>query len=255
MAVGSFNFGYQHKHLSNFSRLCAKLVEEADLDLLFGSEVGAFEKGFSNAGIDVENVLEEPFGAQNVKVSALENYLAIWGFGGASQPVVVFPHGTPQLFSVPIGRVVKAAIHEFIVHARDGASQPAKAFVVIGNVHIICGKCPPSILTRQRAVRLLAQHLQTFTAPEPGMPVVRIMVGDNNLTSKQARECLQRERELDPLWEVLPALADGNGDHIVVSGATARFSAIPVGISFQDRGMRNDQHDACLLYTSPSPRD
>ena len=47
--VGSFNFGVEQgmltgkhaqKHCANFRRLCAKLVEEGELDILFGSEVG-----------------------------------------------------------------------------------------------------------------------------------------------------------------------------------------------------------------------
>ena len=48
--VGSFTFGMQQNmlaanrevHLENFARVCHKLVEQGDLDLLFGREVWGF---------------------------------------------------------------------------------------------------------------------------------------------------------------------------------------------------------------------
>ena len=52
VAVGSFNFVRDqdmlrsrkqktvHKHCQNFGRVCGKLVEEGELDIMFGCEVG-----------------------------------------------------------------------------------------------------------------------------------------------------------------------------------------------------------------------
>ena len=55
VAVGSFNFGvvqtmllpdpWAKKHRDNFKRVCAKMVEEADADILFGCEVGGPRQG------------------------------------------------------------------------------------------------------------------------------------------------------------------------------------------------------------------
>ena len=119
--------------------------------------------------------------------------------------------------------------------------------LVIANMHIVCSKNPPSITTRQRAVKLLREHLETFKSPNQGVPVVRIIVGDNSLKTQQVQEALQREKNPDPVWKVFAALADGPGDHVAVSGATARFQPIAVGKSFEDRGVRNDQHDAVAI--------
>jgi hypothetical protein len=236
--LGFFNFGIRQSmlragqpsfqtHMKNFTRVVAKLVEEGMLDILFGSEVGGFEQGFSKAGMNAEDFLQEPFA--NLHVIELDNTLAMWGFGGASQPVEVTPHGTPQIHRVKVGRLVHAAITQFIVGARGGASQPAKAFVVVGNLHIVAGKNPPTVATKRRIVDLLRIHLDTFTAPEAGMPIVRIIVGDDNFSTDQACQALQRERNEDPLWEVYPAVGDKNGDHISVSGATAQVTDIAVG--------------------------
>ena len=47
---------------ANFGRLCAKIVEEGDLDILFGSEVGGPRAGFRRGLINVSDVLAKPFG-------------------------------------------------------------------------------------------------------------------------------------------------------------------------------------------------
>ena len=51
-------------------------------------------------------------------------------------------------------------------------------------------------------------------------------------------------KDVDPLWEVIPTCAGGGGDHVAVNGATATLIPIAVGLHFQNRGMRHDQHDA-----------
>ena len=66
LTVASFNFGYLQsmvtgrdgsKHVANFAPLCALMVDTVDADLLFGCEVGDFQKGFSKASIHVDEVL------------------------------------------------------------------------------------------------------------------------------------------------------------------------------------------------------
>ena len=104
-----------------------------------------------------------------------------------------------------------------------------------------------SIATKQRAVRHLREHLDNYVVDDSGIPVVRIMVGDNNLGSQHVREALQPETDAHPLWDVYPAPADRQGDHVAVTGAAARFQSIAVGASFEDRGMRNDCHDAVAV--------
>ena len=68
LTLGSFNFGFQQSmmtgngyraHRENFARVCAKLVEDGDCDLLFGCEVGAFRKGFSTCLLYTSDAADE----------------------------------------------------------------------------------------------------------------------------------------------------------------------------------------------------
>ena len=106
--------------------MCAKVVDEGDCDLFFASEVGGF--------------LIKPFG-HHVCHSEIANYLALWGFGGASQPARVSMHGAAEKHVLPIGRQVDAAITRFDVETRGSG----KCHVVVGNMHIVCSANPPSV--------------------------------------------------------------------------------------------------------------
>ena len=74
-----------------------------------------------------------------------------------------------------------------------GASQPA-VHVVVGNLHIVCGSKvkPPNLATRQRIVKELRDELQEYAAPQRHMSVVRLIVGDDNLSTEEA---VQTERQ------------------------------------------------------------
>ena len=201
--VASFNFGFEQgmmsgkkfsTHCSNFGRVCATIVQDADADLLFAC--------FSD---------------------------------GASQPAVVSLHGDTDIYHVPIGQQMDAVITRFDVQT----SGHGKVHVVIGNMHIVCGERPLSILTRQRAVRFLRVHLDGLEAPESDTPVVRLAVGDNNLTSQEAREAFQRHADDEALWEVFASPANRTGVNVAVCGAVARF-----------RPVRNDAHDAVAVVVS-----
>ena len=137
--VASFNFGFS-THCSNFGRVCAAIVQDADADLLFGCEVGAFRQGLSKAAINVEDILTKPFG-DSIRFSEVDNYWSLWGFGGASQPAVVSLHGDTDIYHVPIGRQVDAVITRFDVQT----SGHCKVHVVIGNMHIVCGARAPEV--------------------------------------------------------------------------------------------------------------
>ena len=101
-----------------------------------------------------------------------------------------------------------------------------------------------------QVLQQLREHLETYAVPDPLVRVVRLIVGDDNLSTTEARQALQRTTEEDPLWEVHPALAEGQGDHVAVSGAAATPIDISIGTSFQDPGMRHDQHDAVAVALS-----
>ena len=148
--VASFNFGFEQgmmtgkrsrKHCTNFGRVCAKIVQEAEADLFFACEVGPFWQGLRRAHIHVEDILQEPFG-DSVRFAEINNYLGVWGFGGASQPAVVSLHGDAQIHRVPVGRELDVVITRFDVQT----SGHGKAHVVVSNMHIVCGTSPPAII-------------------------------------------------------------------------------------------------------------
>ena len=70
---------------------------------------------------------------------------------------------------------------------------------------------------------------------------------DNNLNAQHAREAVQQHTDDEALWEVFASPADRIGDNVAVCGAVAHFRPIAVGASYQDRGMRNDSHDAVAV--------
>ena len=78
-----------------------------------------------------------------------------------------------------------------------GASQLA-VHVVVGNLHIVCGSKvkPPTLATRQRILKELRDELQKYVAPERHMSVVRLIVGDDNLSTEEAVQALQQEKDV-----------------------------------------------------------
>ena len=99
-------------------------------------------------------------------------------------------------------------------------------------------------------MRLLRDELETYTAPQPDMPVVRLIVGDDNLSTEEAMQALQQEKNTDPLWGVTPAVKEGRGDHVAVNGASVRWIRVPVGRSFANRLTRNHRHNAVGVVIS-----
>ena len=86
--------------------------------------------------------------------------------------------------------------------------------VVVGSYHLQCLASTPELATRQKALNVLQEQLPTFGPLEPGMPVARMLVGDDNWEFEEAKAALQRNRDLDPLWEVYATPSLGSGDHI-----------------------------------------
>ena len=83
-------------------------------------------------------------------------------------------------------------------------------------------------------------------------PSVHIVAGNLHIVvwTEEAGQALQHETQVDPLSEVIPALAEGRGDHVAVNGGATRFSRIVVDVSFEDRGMCPDLHDAVAVMFS-----
>ena len=79
-----------------------------------------------------------------------------------------------------------------------GASQPAVQ-VVVGNLHIVCDSIPGK---KQRIVQELRDKLEKYPAPRLDISVVRLIVGDDNLSTDEVQMALQQRKDTDPLWTV-----------------------------------------------------
>ena len=234
------------QNVAKFHVLCYDMVNEVNAHILFGCEVGGKQEGFGAVGVEVYDILSQPFG-EDVLVQSQLNYMSVCGFSYGDVRAE-FIEETCMVHWLGVNEDVPAVITCFGIHA-GGASQPA-VYVVAANLHIVCGRNPPSISTRQSIVKQLRVFLEEFTAPTAGMPIIRLIVGGDNLSTREAKEALQQGRDTDLLWEVYSAVIRGRGDHVAVTGATARFIPIAVGMHFHNRGMRCDQHDALCVELS-----
>ena len=89
MCLGSYNFGIDQQMLqsvksSDWHRkmisVVEKAVNESNIDLLFGNEVGGHRAGLPAERLSYRDVLVPAFG-QHVEAEALLNYTAVWKFG------------------------------------------------------------------------------------------------------------------------------------------------------------------------------
>ena len=237
---GTLYAGYNN-YCWNFACICDTIVQKGQVDLLFGCEVGGFRQGFRCTSMNVWDILQTRLGS-TVSVAEVDNYIAVFRKSSA------LLHGLSSKFTFGEG-CFDAAITRFDI-CPGGASQPA-AHVIVGNLHIDYSNNPRwSVLERQKIVRLLRDELETYTAPQPDMPVVRLIVGDDNLSTEEACEALQRKKNTDPLWGAIPAVDEGRGDHVAVNGASVRLIIVPVGRSLENRGTRNHRHNAVGVVIS-----
>ena len=140
-----------------------------------------------------------------------------------------------------------------------GAPQPAADLfhLVLGNMHIRTPSGGPtvSLQTRRRMVSLALKHLSSLGQDLSNKPVVRVLVGDPNLTAEQAAAAVQEATKScsgTPLqfecglqkWEIHSSEHGLSGDILFCSGAWIEPLLIPIGKSYAERGLRNDCHDA-----------
>ena len=69
-------------------------------------------------------------------------------------------HDNAEIFRVP----VEGAVDDVIVRFDVQKEGHGRVHVVTGNMHIVCGRCPPSIAQRQSAVKALRVHLDGMAA-------------------------------------------------------------------------------------------
>ena len=179
--VASLNFGFEQgamtgkklkTHRANFGRVFAKIVEEADADILFGCEVGGHRDGLHHVGVDLGDYLHAPFG-NGVGYEGINNYWSVYRLGGAAHPANVAPASKPPdvdmlydsyIYTLPGETDVDAVVTRFDVQT----TEHGKVHVVVGNMHIVCGKNPPKIPNHLESQTLGKQtEVAQLSIPEP----------------------------------------------------------------------------------------
>ena len=181
--------------------VCGRIVNGGNMDLFFGCKVGGAREGFQKTERNVHDILGKsfcgnlhgPFG-DKYSVHECANFIAVFGFDG---DVSVCSHGDPKKFTFDADGDVDAVIACFDLQPR-GVSEPV-VHLVVGNLHMVCGSIPG---TRQRIVQELRDELEKYPAPRLDISVVRLIVGDDNLSTDEVQMALQQRKDTDLLWTV-----------------------------------------------------
>ena len=196
--VVSFNMGmpqsmldsdrrWRTQHVFKVRDVLTKLGHGAGSDLVLCSEVGDMRKGFSASNVDYNHIMEDALpGASYVTSGA---YLNVWNIQNRAAAVVA--SGT---WSASRGHTTDMLWQAFDLTYRD-APQLAKVGLLVGNMHITAGKHKASIADKRRIVQQALQHLSSLEVNEwrkrRDFKVMRLLVGDCNLTKEDAQAATQ----------------------------------------------------------------
>ena len=196
--VVSFNIGmpqsmldsdrrWRTQHVFKVRDVLTKLGHAAGSDLVFCSEVGDMRKGFSASTVDYNHIMEDALpGASYVTSGA---YLNVWNIQNRAAAVVA-----SATWSASRGHTTDMHWQAFDLTYRDGP-QLAKVGLLVGNMHITAGKHKASIATKRRILQQALQHLSSLEVNEwrkrRDFKVMRLLVGDCNLTKEDAQAATQ----------------------------------------------------------------
>ena len=273
--LGSFNYGMQQqmlqgtawkgKYKQRFGDLNCKILEDYECDCLFGCEVGSHKQGFleeMSVG-DIFQMKEDLCAIpRRFSVDATLNYLSIFNSQSMSWKPEI-PH--MRLLSDPV--VIPLSIPELdpqlVVSIFLVSRGTATSYLVVGNLHIRTpsgSKVGKKIPLRIKLVKEALHRIENIGKITTKKPCALVLLGDINLFQLQAEELVQKTREqrlaVHKQWHVEHSVNCKGGDLMFVKGAQSHVIDIPVGASYRDRGMRNDQHDAfgvTLLLPSSAP--
>ncbi len=211
--IGCVNFGFQQSMMEGKRQctynlgceaVCTKIVYDGDCDILFGCEVGAHGKGLAAANIELDDILRNPFG-ERVCCDWAQNYVTAWNFFGARHDNMT-KRRESQIHTVPGTRNVRATVSRFDVKK----DKHDTVHVISGNMHIVCATKAPSLQARRKAVKALADCLDSFV-PDSDMPVARTVRGDNNFLADEVRQAVQLVTRNELAWTGAQPGASGSG--------------------------------------------
>ena len=206
--VVSFNMGmpqsmlesdrcWHRQYVFNVRDMLEKLGHGAGNDIVLCSEVGDMRKGFRASNVDFHHVVSEGLPASDYESNGA--YLSVWNLHTQAAKQVQF--GT---WTASTGHATDMHWQAFDLTYRD-ASQLAdraapqraapKVGLLVGNMHITAGKHKASIATKRRILQQALQHLTSLEVNEwrerRDFKVMRLLVGDCNLTKEDARAATQ----------------------------------------------------------------
>ena len=259
LRLGTFNCGMEqamvpHKrHTDNLKRILAKSVHEQDLHIVTFCEVGGHRRGLPTAMSAqdfVSDVLEEHYKAMNCQA-----YMTTWQ--ATTAPADVSGVTLTLLAGPEVVQLSSDALDPqlvIMVFAIAATVCPDKhGLLISGNLHIRTpsGQKQPSIATKKRITTEALQALEekasmaSSGASQPTAPVL-VLTGDVNLDKKASDNVVQKlvgEPSVDTQWQVLTSNAARSGDVLFFKGTIGEAFDVTVGKSYQDRGLRRDDHD------------
>ena len=205
----SFNFGIDQgmlesakrwcgRHVFRFRELLTKLGPAAGNDFVLGSEVGASRMGFKAVNMDFQHIVQDALpGAAGSTRGA---YFHVWNVRAPAAAVV--ESGT---WTAKTAHATDVHWQAYDLTYRD-ASQLAdrdapqladsKVGLVVGNMHIPAGSKRPTMCTRRRIVDQALKHLTHLNVgiwrDRRNFPVMRLLVGDCNLSKDEAEAATQK---------------------------------------------------------------
>ena len=276
--IGAFNYGIEQqmiesvnwnkKYRERFLDICHKALDGEALDCLFGCEVGGHRQGLLDYFGDVQEVFRDSIMLRRYKISSLQAYMAMWNTLAMSwQP------GVPEMRELrpSILRQLSASQEvdvQLVVSMYEVKNyEGTMCYLIVGNMHIRTPQKPKNeedpLYEHKKRAHAIAKHitfrrkvtkqaLLTLEGIELGSglsssaPCAVVLLGDCNLFPAQAEEMVQqRKNELGNIWCVRSSEMGKQGDLMFIKGVVkAVVFNIPIGVSYKDKGMRNDNHDA-----------
>ena len=206
--VVSFNFGmpqgmmssntWNKKHVFTFRNVLQCLGTGAECDFVFGSEVGDVRKGFNHKGLnqnslDFRNVVADALPASSCSSSGA--YLHVWNVNHEQAAAAVVAEDTWRGLTEHTSDMYWQA---FDLTYRDAAQLEHKVGLLVGNMHIPVGRVrPPSMPSRRKIVQNALQFLTDLQVDawhgRENFPIIRILVGDCNLSKETAMAVSQQD--------------------------------------------------------------
>jgi hypothetical protein len=265
LRVGAFNMGIHQamlatkawsRHERRFLGLMIEALGGHGLHLFSCCEVGGHLQGPKHAGAQLQRPIDElDFGWE---VVCEQNYVNIFHNAKAFDKPPRWRNDddanltlkrNPEIYAMHCSKnVPQLVISEFAVHKLPTKPQTGEGTLVVGSLHI---RTPSgtkvTVAEKIRTTKLAKLKIQQYVGQRCLEQSVQILLGDFNLTAEQTRVICQGVKDVsgyDTDWHPQAATAGLGGDVMLISGSDSTVFDIPIGRSYDDRGMRHDNHDA-----------